>query len=889
MTEQAEPRITPLNQWHSDNGGDMVEFAGWEMPIQYPGKIVKEHLATRKFAGLFDVSHMGRFMCKGPGAIDFLQHVLSNNCLALEPWQAQYTMIPNERGGALDDAFLYRLGEDDYLLVVNASNAEQDWRHFQRLLAEFSGVDLTDVTNSLSLLAIQGPLSKAILEKILTSGALPEPKQNYLSQASLAGIDLVISRTGYTGEPNSFELLVAAEKALALWETLMEAGAPLGLEPVGLGARDTLRLEAGMPLYGHELGNDLQGDEIPIFAVSLAPVAVSFSPLKGDFLGKPALFDQFLESRRQRKGLFDSEGPLPRTVKPLALTERGVTRRGDPIFQGEKEIGVVTSGTSVPYWQFSGEGSEMTIGEEHFLRPLALAYVDAEVAVDSDVEVQVRKRRLGARVVKAHGRSDAPPYFHPLPVGWQRPGIESPQGRGREKFQALVKKSLDNHHHRQQACINLIPSEQTASPLVRLLSVSDPMGRYAEHRRLEAAFDQEVFFYQGTDFIAWVEDRLVAEMVQYMGCSQVEARPISGQMANMAVFSALVNWKNLGAPKMEPARLAQVMTHHIGKGGHLSAQAMGGLRDYVAKDPFSERFAVINFPVKPENPFQVDVEETASLLDEFDPELIVFGRSMVLHREPVTEVADMVASRVPRPVLMYDMAHTLGLLGPHFQDPIKEGVDLISSSTHKTFFGTQRGVIGCRFTEDDGPYYELWQAIQNRSFPGMLSNHHLGTLLGLLAAAVEMNAFKDQYQPQVVKNAKALAKALHEQGVAVCGDPALGFTETHQVVIDVGYAQGPQVARTLEDNNIIVNFQALPWDEGFTASSGLRLGVSEMTRFGMKEEDFKDLAALIAEVVLQKQQVRSEVIKLRQRFTQLAYCFDEAETSDLKQELLASF
>jgi glycine cleavage system T protein len=867
----------------------MVEFAGWEMPMQYPSKIVSEHLATRKFAGLFDVSHMGRFIFNGPGKIDFLQHVLSNNCLALEPWQAQYTMIPNEQGGALDDAFLYRLGQDDYLLVVNASNADQDWQHFQRLLPEFPNVAVRDVTNSLSLLALQGPRSKAILERMITSGLLPEPKQNYLSQASLADIDLIISRTGYTGEPNSFEIFVAADKAQALWDALMEVGTQFGLAPVGLGARDTLRLEAGMPLYGHELGSDPAGNEIPIFAIPLAPVAVSFSPLKGDFVGRPALFDQFEESRRQRKGLFNPDGPLARTIKPLALLERGVTRRGDRVFDGEDEIGVVTSGTSVPYWEFSGEGSNLKIGEEHSLRPIALAYLDAGVMSASEVEVQVRKRRLKGQVVQAHGRSDAPPYFHPLPVGWQRPETKSPRGKGQEKFQALLKKSLANHHYRQQACINLIPSEQTSSPLVRLLSVSDPMGRYAEHRQLEAAFGQEVFFYQGTDFIAWVEDRVIAEMAQYMGCTEVEARPISGQMANMAVFSAMVAWKNLGAPKLEPARLGLAVTHHIGKGGHLSAQAMGGLRDYIAKNPFSERFAVINFPVKPDNPFQVDLEETAVLLEEFDPELIVFGRSMALHKEPVAEVAEMVAPKRLRPVLMYDMAHTLGLLGPHFQSPLKEGADLITASTHKTFFGTQRGVIGCSFSEDDGPYYELWQAIKNRSFPGMLSNHHLGTLLGLLAAAIEMNAFKDQYQPQVIKNAKALAKALCDQGLSVCGDSAFGFTETHQVVVDVGYGKGPEAARRLEDNNIIVNFQALPWDEGFTASSGLRLGVSEMTRFGMKEEDFRELASLMADVILQQRQVRSEVIKLRQRFTELNYCFDEAAVMDLKQELLATF
>ena len=448
----------------------------------------------------------------------------------------------------------------------------------------------------------------------------------------------------------------------------------------------------------------------------------------------------------------------------------------------------------------------------------------------------------------------------------------------------LVKKSLVNHTWRQRDCLNLIPSEQTPSPLVRLLSVTDPVCRYAEHRELAAAFDQEVYYYQGTDFIAWAEERLAAEMAAFLGCDLVEARPISGQMANMTVFSALVSWKNRTDLKSEPRRVSLALTNHIGRGGHLSAQPMGALRDYIAKNPVTERFAVVNFPVLADNPYRVDLEATARLLEEYDPELIVFGKSMVLHKEPVAEVKELVRGRKTRPVLMYDMAHVLGLIGPHFQEPFAEGADLVTGSTHKTFFGTQRGVIGGSIPENT-PLFELWEGIRRRAFPGMVSNHHLGSLLGLLAATVEMNHFKDEYQPQVLKNAKALAKGLADRGIRVCGDRETGFTETHQVIVEVGYAKGIEAARLLEDNNIIVNYQALPADEGFTASSGLRLGVAEMTRFGMKEEEMESVAGLMADVLKNGAPVRDKVTSFRNNFLELQYCFKDADLDALQERL----
>jgi len=887
MTFEPDLKKTPLNEWHRANGGKMVDFSGWDMPVQYPTGILQEHLATRRYGGLFDVSHMGRFLIKGRDRLAFLQHVLTNNAQALEPWQAQYTIIQNENGGALDDAFLYRFGEDDYLLVVNASNLEKDWSHFQEWLGRFGDVSLEDQTSALAMIAFQGPLSGEILHQVIRSGSFPEPQQNSLSQVSLAGTRVWLSRTGYTGEPLSFELFPPAEKAEEIWTAIHEAGRSRGVVPVGLGARDTLRLEAAMPLYGHELGLDPEGREIPVFAIPLAPAAVSFSSLKGDFIGREALLRQF-EALVKLRHTFGARPALPRRIRALAVKDRGVVRREHEVFLGQEKVGQVTSGTSTPYWTFEGPANDMRPTDRNELRAVALAYLDADLPDETELEVVVRNRRIRAQVVGCHGRSDAPPYFRPLPVGWEKPRLEPAVGAGLAKLEVLLQRSLANHQWRRSQCVNLIPSEMTPSPLVRLLSVSDPVGRYAEHRELLAAFDQEVYYYQGTDFIAWVENRLAMEMAAYLGCPLVEVRPVSGQMANMTIFSAFVDWKNRTNRKREAERIRLAMNNHIRKGGHLSSQPMGALRDYIAKDPVSERYAVVNFPILIDNPYQIDLAATAKLLESLDPEIIIFGKSMILHPEPIGAVKEMVAAKKPRPILMYDMAHTLGLIGPYFQKPFEDGADLVSGSTHKTFFGTQRGVIGGAFQERT-PGFELWQAIRRRAFPGMVSNHHLGTLLGLLAAAIEMNAFKDKYQPQVIANAKALARALKSEGLDVQGDPAVDFTETHQVIVGVGYAQGPRMARRLEDNNIIVNFQSTPSDESFTASSALRLGVSEMTRFGMIEEDFKTLAGLMAEVIKSGREVREEVARFRQGFLDLHFCFDEPKLKPYLKDLLATF
>jgi glycine/serine hydroxymethyltransferase len=236
---------------------------------------------------------------------------------------------------------------------------------------------------------------------------------------------------------------------------------------------------------------------------------------------------------------------------------------------------------------------------------------------------------------------------------------------------------------------------------------------------------------------------------------------------------------------------------------------------------------------------------------------------------------------------MYDMAHTLGLYGA-FQDPLADGVDVVTGSTHKTFFGPQRGVIVSNMNEGSG-LEKLWVEIKSRALPGSTSNHHLGTLLGLLVASYEMNYFKKKFQTQVVANARAFANALNERGVTVEGDATDGFTETHQVLIRVSkYGLGEEIALRLEKNNIITNYQALPDDDSFVGSSGIRMGVQEMTRFGMKEQDFEELAGYMAECIQKKRKVAEQVKLFRQRFQTMQYCLPIEKAAPLAARVLAS-
>ncbi len=872
---------TTLHDRHVELGAQMVGFGGWSMPIQYSQGILQEHLATRRHAGLFDVSHMGRFRFRGTNALAFLQHVLSNNAAGLEEGESQYTLIPNQNGGAVDDAYLYRFYADEYLLVVNAANSSKDWDHFQAHLGNFDDVTLENITNDVSMLSLQGPESKDILLKLLDSPDLPDPMRNCLGFGSIQGKKVSIARTGYTGEPLCFELFMDTADTLAVWDSLVNQGA----RPVGLGARDTLRLEASLPLYGHELGLDPEDREIPVYASPLSRFAVSLSPLKNQFIGREALQKQFEALKLIIDQDFSRIDDLPRRIMPVALKKKGVARAGYKVFQGDRHVGYITSGTMVPRWEIEGQGIFSKLTQNHELRGICLALLDSTLLEGDDIQVQIRNKQTPAVIVPYHMRSEAPPYARSIP--WDQIGQERESQISddiHKNVQTLLEKSVENTRWRQTECINLIPSEQTQSALVRWLSIMDPCGRYAEHKQVGAFSEAEVFYYQGTDFIAEVEDRLESALQTFFGCQQVETRVVSGQMANMALFSAMLDYINRADRKSEQRRLRKVLNNHIIRGGHLSAQPMGALRDFVARDPLSEKPAVVNFPVLPQNPYCIDLEACETLIEKHKPELIIFGKSMVLHKEPVAAVRGMIDQLNLDTIIMYDMAHVLGLAGPYFQEPFKEGADFITGSTHKTFFGSQRGIIAGNMDEAD-PKYDLWEAVKRRAFPGSVSNHHLGTILALLMAAYEMNYFKDQYPKQVLENARAFAAALNDCGLSVAGDPDISFTETHQVILNVGYAQGPEIARRLEDNNLIVNYQAAPAEEGFTASGSLRMGVQEMTRFGMQPDDFKTLAQLFKDLLLEGRDVKSEVASFRKNFLEMQYCFSRDQFEDQIQKL----
>ena len=385
----SELKRTPLYDAHVAAGATMVDFGGWEMPIQYPAGIVTEHLYDRKHCGIFDVSHMGRLIVEGPDRVAFLQKVLSSNVAALVPGRAQYCIIPTETGGAVDDAYLYMYEEDKYMLIVNASNTDKDLAHFAKYLPDYD-CTLTNITDSYSSIAVQGPDAEKIL-KILSDGAeITGPKKNDLNELQMEGHTVRVSKTGYTGDPIGWELFIDAKDVTWLWNRLIE----LGAQPTALGARDTLRLEAGLPLYGHEMGEDHAGNEMPVFAVSLARFAVSFKEEKGDFVARELLLNQ-------------RENGTPKKVIPIALVDRGVMRAGMDIYKDGVHMGWVTSGTMVPYYNFDEEGNILdTTGK----RSIGFAYVDSSVTMEDVLHIDVRGKMLKAKAVSKHMDQNTPPY-----------------------------------------------------------------------------------------------------------------------------------------------------------------------------------------------------------------------------------------------------------------------------------------------------------------------------------------------------------------------------------------------------------------------------------------------------------------------------------------------
>lgn len=387
---------TPLYEQHLAAGAKIVDFAGWQMPIQYSYGIIQEHLVCRKSAGLFDVSHMGRFRIRGQAASAFLDYALTNHAGGLTVGQSHYTILALPDGGAVDDAWLYRFDPAEFILVVNASNKDKDWAHLQDLKKAFADVQIQDLSESLAMIAIQGPQSEAIVKQILTSGSLPVPQRNAAGMAALCGCDVWIGRTGYTGEPTCFEIMMPAKEAGRIWEELLRFGA----SPVGLGARDTLRLEASLPLYGHEMGLDGDGKPFPILASPATKFALPQMDSKKDFVGRQAIEKQLAALERYKQGDFSDSSALSKRIYPVRLLDKGIARQGAVVFYQGKNVGTITSGTVAPYRK-----SQPPQDGQFDQRAVGLAYLDCRLAAGAAVEIDVRGRLLKAKLVKRNLKS----------------------------------------------------------------------------------------------------------------------------------------------------------------------------------------------------------------------------------------------------------------------------------------------------------------------------------------------------------------------------------------------------------------------------------------------------------------------------------------------------
>jgi aminomethyltransferase len=357
----AELKRTPLLDVYKEYGGKTIDFGGWELPVQF-SSIKEEHEAVRTRAGLFDVSHMGEIEVKGLDSLNYLQKMMTNDIAKLQNGGAQYTAMCYENGGTVDDLLVYKIEDHHYLLVVNASNIDKDYNWLETHLD--GEVKLENLSEKTAQLAIQGPLAEGVLQKLVSGTDLSEIGFfKFQQEVNVNGKKALVSRTGYTGE-DGFEIYCDASDAVELWKAILEAGSEEGVLPCGLGARDTLRFEANLALYGQELSSEISPLEAGIgFAVKLNKEA--------DFIGKDVLKQQ------KEKG-------LPRKLTGIEMIDRGIPRHGYPVYKGEELIGEVTTGTQSPTLK----------------KNIGLVLIKSEfTALDTDVEVEIRGKRLKAKVV----------------------------------------------------------------------------------------------------------------------------------------------------------------------------------------------------------------------------------------------------------------------------------------------------------------------------------------------------------------------------------------------------------------------------------------------------------------------------------------------------------
>ncbi|MDD3212924.1 MAG: glycine cleavage system aminomethyltransferase GcvT [Eubacteriales bacterium] len=355
MTDQ--PLKTPLYQKHVEHGGKIVPFAGYLLPVQYAAGVIREHNAVRTNVGLFDVSHMGEVLFTGRDALSNIQHLLCNDFTSLADGRARYSPMLNVNGGVVDDVLVYRFSDEKYMMVVNAANRNKDVAH---IMAQQSGLaEIKDISDSLCQLALQGPNAEAVLKTLVPEEHIPQKYYSFIPDVDVKGVSCLVSRTGYTGE-DGFELYASAADAETLFDLLLSAGEPFGLQLCGLGCRDTLRMEAAMPLYGHEMDD------------TVSPLETGLDHFvklnKPEFIGREALL---------------TAGEPKRTRIGLKITGRGIAREHYPVYIGDRLAGHTTSGTHCP-----------TVG------PVAMALVEAPFpAVGGTAEVEIRGNRVAAEVV----------------------------------------------------------------------------------------------------------------------------------------------------------------------------------------------------------------------------------------------------------------------------------------------------------------------------------------------------------------------------------------------------------------------------------------------------------------------------------------------------------